>query len=40
MYDILHLQIKPFCRYCLQIFSTAEILKRPLKKFFRVNGKK
>ena len=30
---------KTFCRYCLQAFSIEEILKRPIKKCFKINGK-
>ena len=30
---------KHFCRYCLQAFSTQEILKRHLKDCFKINGK-
>ena len=40
MYDhILHRRRKHFCRYCLQSFSTSEILKRHLKDCFETNGK-
>ena len=28
-----------FCRYCLQAFSTQEILKRHIKDCFKINGK-
>ena len=28
-----------FCRYCLQAFSTHEILKRHIKDCFEINGK-
>ena len=39
MYDhILHRGRKHFCRYCLQDFSTEEILKRHIKDFFKING--
>ena len=31
---------KIFCRYCLQAFSTEEILKSHIKDCFKVNGKK
>ena len=31
---------KHFCRYCLQAFSTEEILKRQIKDCFKINGKK
>ena len=30
---------KGFCRYCLQVFSAEEILKRHIKDCFKVNGK-
>ena len=30
---------KHFCRYCLQAFSTEEILKRHIKDCFKINGK-
>ena len=40
MYDYtLHHGIKDFCRYCLQAFSSEEILKRDNKDCFKVNGK-
>ena len=40
MYDhTLHGGRKHFCRYCLQVFSTEEMLKRCIKDFFKVNGK-
>ena len=29
-----------FCRYCLQAFSTEDILKRHIKDCFKINGKK
>ena len=28
-----------FCRYCLQAFSTEEILKCYIKDYFKINGK-
>ena len=28
-----------FCRYCLQAFSTEEILKHHIKDSFKINGK-
>ena len=41
MYDhTLHRGRKHFCRYCLKAFSTEEILKRYIKDYFKVNGKK
>ena len=30
---------KKFCRYCLQAFSTEEILNSHIKNCFKVNGK-
>ena len=40
MYDhTLHRRRKPFCRYCLQAFSTEEMLKRHIKYCFKINGK-
>ena len=40
MYDhTLHRGEKPFCRYCLQAFSTEKMLKRNIKDCFKVNGK-
>ena len=30
---------KHFCRYCLQAFSTEEILKHHIKDCFKINGK-
>ena len=40
MYDhTLHRGKKHFCRYCLQVFSTEEILKRHIKDCFKTNGK-
>ena len=30
---------KKFCRYCLQAFSTEEILKGHIKDYFKINGK-
>ena len=40
MYDhTLHRGIKHFCRYCLQAFSTEEILKIHIKDCFKINGK-
>ena len=39
IYDhILHSR-KPFCGYCLQAFSTKEILIRHIKHCFKINGK-
>ena len=35
----LHGGKKYFCRYCLQAFSTEEILKPHIKDCFKVNGK-
>ena len=35
----LHCRRKHFCRYCLQEFSTEEILKRHIKDCFKINGK-
>ena len=37
--DTLHRRKKYFCRYCLQAFSTDEILKRHIKDCFKINGK-
>ena len=40
MYDhTLHCGRKHFCHYCLQAFSTEEILKRHIKDCFKINGK-
>ena len=40
MYNhILHRRKKHFCRYCLQAFTTEEMLKRHIKDCFKVNGK-
>ena len=40
MYDhALHCRRKHFCCYCLQAFSTEEILKRHIKDCFKINGK-
>ena len=40
IYDhTLHLGRKPFYRYCLQAFSTEEILKRRIQDCFKINGK-
>ena len=40
MYDhTLHRERKHFCRYCLQAFSTKEILKCHIKDCFMTNGK-
>ena len=36
---LLHHGRKHFCRYCLQAFSTEEILKRHIKACFKINGK-
>ena len=30
---------KHFCRYCLHLFITEEILKREIRGTFRINGK-
>ena len=38
MYDTLHHEKKYFCHYCLQAFSTEEILKRHIKECFQTNG--
>ena len=38
-HHILHHQRKHFCCYCLQVFSTEEILKCHLKDCFEFNGK-
>ena len=38
MYDTLHHGKKHFRRYCLQAFSTEEILKRHIKECFKTNG--
>ena len=35
----LHCRKKSFCRYCLPVFSTEEILKHHLKDSFKINGK-
>ena len=35
----LHRVRKRFCRYCLQFFSTAQILKKDLHHCFEINGK-
>ena len=35
----LHRRRKHFCCYCLQSFSTEEILKRHVKNCFKINGK-
>ena len=35
----LHRGRKHFCRYCLQAFSTEEILKCHVKDCFNINGK-
>ena len=38
MYDhSLHRQKKHFCCYCLQVFSTEEILKRHIKDYFKIH---
>ena len=39
MYHTLHRGRKHFCRFCLQAFSTEEILKRHIKDFFKIIGK-
>ena len=40
IYDYtLHRERKPFCRYFLHLFITAEISKRQIKGTFRNNGK-
>ena len=36
----LHRRRKHSCRYCLQAFSTEEILKRQSKDCFKINGKR
>ena len=36
---ILHRRKKKFCRYCLQAFSTKEILKPRINDCFKINGK-
>ena len=40
-YMIIHyiVEKKHFCRYCLQAFSTEEILKTHIKDCFKINGK-
>ena len=41
MYDhIQHGGRKHFCRYCLEAFSTKEILKCHINDCFKINGKK
>ena len=35
----LHRRKKHFCCYCLEVFSTKEILKRHIKDCFKINGK-
>ena len=41
MYDhTLHCGKKHFCCYCLQAFSTEEILKCQVKDCFKINGKR
>ena len=40
MYDhTLHYGKKNSCRYCLQAFSTEEVLKHQVKYCFKINGK-
>ena len=40
MYDhTLHCGRKHFCNYCLQAFSTEEVLKNHIKTCFKINGK-
>ena len=40
MYDYsLHRGRKHFCRYCLHVFITEEILNRHIKDCFKINGK-
>ena len=34
----LHHRKKHFCHYCLQAFSTEEILKRRIKEWFKINS--
>ena len=34
-----HHREKHFCRYCLQAFSTEEILKHHIRDCFKINGK-
>ena len=38
-YHKLYRRRKHFCRYCLQAFSTEEILERHIKDCLKVNGK-
>ena len=38
-YHKLYRRRKHFCRYCLQVFSTEEILERHIKDCLKVNGK-
>ena len=38
-YHILHHGEKHFCCYYLQALNAAEILKRHIKDFFKINGK-
>ena len=35
----LHLDRKHFCHYCLQYFTTAQILERHVNNSFEINGK-
>ena len=39
MYDHILYHGKDFYRYCLQAFSTEEILKRHIRDCFKINGK-
>ena len=39
MINHLHCGSKLFCHYCLQAFSTEEILKSHIKDFLKINGK-
>ena len=36
----LHRRRKYFCRYCLQVFGTEEILVHHVKDYFKINGKR
>ena len=38
-YYTLHGGRKYFCRYCLQVFSTEEVLKSHIKDYFKINSK-
>ena len=39
-HHILRRRTKNFCRYCLQAFSVEKILKRHIKDYFKIKGKK